>query len=161
VPNRNNPIPLLPVPGPPVALPTAPELGPIPPINPIPANIINLFNFLIYFNAGDLTDLLKTLTSNPSVGITSYGPQFIGYSAVQRLFRQLFSTFKPLKLTPQGANPDWLFNADSSIIGVQMNLSGLQVGTWFASGTPYYSPPLSNIVPDGMRSIDLDALTCH
>jgi hypothetical protein len=157
MPNGNNPIPLLPLPGPPVALPPVPQIGPIPPIIPIPANLQNLFNFLIYFNGADLTNLMQTLTSNPVVGITSYGPQFIGYSAVQRLFRQLFSTFKPLKLTPQGANPDWMFNTDSSVIGVQMNLSGLQVGAWFAAGTPYYSPPLSTIVPSGTRSVDLDA----
>ena len=154
MPNRRNvaaaPIPPLPVLPPTVTLPTVPTIGPIPPIVPIPANVQNLFNFLNYFNAQDLTDLMTTLTSNPSVGITSYGPQFIGYSAVQRLFRQLFSTFKPLKLTAQGPSPDWLFNSTSSVIGLQMNLSGLQVGTWFAANTPYFSPPLS-FVPTGTR----------
>jgi hypothetical protein len=47
MPNGNNPIPLLPLPGPPVALPPVPQIGPIPPIIPIPANLQNLFNFLI------------------------------------------------------------------------------------------------------------------
>jgi hypothetical protein len=96
-------------------------------------------------------------TVNPMVGITSYGPQFIGYSAVQRLFRQLIATFNPLQLTPQGPNTQWLFNSDSSVIGVQVTLTGLHVGSWFAANTPYFSPPLSNIVPDKTRSLDLDA----
>jgi hypothetical protein len=126
--------------------------------------------FITALNNADLTTLMGTFSqSNPNttprVGITSYGPQFVGFTAVQRLFRQLFITFSRVTLTEQGpidlANPtaNWLFNAAGSPIpqiGIQMNLSGVQVAAWFAAGTPYYSPPLSTIVPDSTRAMDLD-----
>lgn len=106
-------------------------------------------------------DTTQNLAVYPQVGITSYGPQFIGYNAVQRLFRQLYSSFQRIVLLPQGiidpTGAAWLYNSNSSQIGIQMSLSGLQVGSWFAAGTPYYSPPLSGILPDSTRSMDLDA----
>ena len=136
--------------------------GPIFPPN-IPGTWINVIAFLYYFKNENLDPLMGTFStlnnpaSYPRVGITSYGPQFIGFTAVQRLFRQLFNAFNPIALTTQGPvdpnNPgsNWLFNdpnAQVPEIGIQMNFSGVQIGSWFAAGTPYYSPPLSDIVPE-------------
>jgi hypothetical protein len=158
---------------------SVPAIGPtgvppyVPPIPGIPPTVLTVLEFFYYLNKRDLQDLMGTFStvnnaaSYPRVGITSYGPQFIGYTAVQRLFRQLISSFNPIALTPQGPPYDpqdtgstWLFNSPNAsipVVGVQVNFSGSQVGSWFAEGTPYYSPPLSNIVPNGNRAMDLDA----
>jgi hypothetical protein len=141
---------------------------PLPPIPPIVANPPTVLAFLNAFSIEQVDPVMAYFLNTspntiPRIGITSYGPQFIGYSAVQRLFRQLFSSFQNLKMTQQGPvdpqNPtkNWLFNSDASMIGIQVIFSGLQVGSWFAAGTPYYSPPLSNIVPDSNHTLDLDA----
>jgi hypothetical protein len=148
-------IPNLPLTGP--TYPIVPAVGPIPPYNLLPPNVTDLLQFLVCFNAESLSGVMGTLTTNPKVGITSYGPQYVGYAAVQRMFRQLFSAFQNLQLTPQGPTTDWLSNSDGSVMGVQVNLSGQQIGSWFAKNSPYYSPPVSDIVPDGRHSIDLDA----
>ena len=147
--------------------------APVIPPPGIPGTWITILAFLDYLNIQrDLTKLMGTFSTlnnpaaYPRVGITSYGPQFIGYTAVQRLFRQLFNSFDPIALTPQGPsdpqNPgsNWLFNSPNAPvpeIGIQMNFSGVQIGSWFAAGTPYYSPPLSNILPNSTRAMDLDA----
>ncbi len=150
--------------------PVIPAIPPIP--IPLPPRIQTVLDFLDHFAHKKLPELMTTFStvnnpaSYPRVGITSYGPQFIGNTAVQRLFRQLFNSFDPIALTPQGPsdpqNPgsNWLFNNPAlpiPEIGIQMNFSGVQIGSWFAAGTPYYSPPLSDIVPDSTRTMDLDA----
>jgi len=147
-------------------------IPPLPPIPNVQGPVWTVLLFLYYLNKKSLPDLMDTFSTKgnpavyPKVGITSYGPQFVGYTAVQRLFRQLLSSFDPIALTPQGPtdpnNPgsNWLYNADDAPvpqIGIQMNFSGVQIGSWFAEGTPNYSPPLSNIVPDSTRAMDLDA----
>ena len=118
-------------------------------------------DFLKYFNAHDVPDLMNTFGDNPLVGVTSYGPQFRGYSDVQRLFRQLIVSFQSLALTQQGnASPpqdDWLFDKTKTVVGIQMIFSGLHVAGWFAKATPHYSPPLSDIVPNSTHAMDLDA----
>ena len=151
-----------------------PQFTPLPSASPSPPIIIFQTNpdtvsfFCDALSRSDLQSLMVCFSqgnpnNTPRVGITNYGPQFVGYNAVQRLFRQLFSSFQRLKLTeqgpvdPQDPTGNWLFSADGSQIGIQMSFSGLQVGSWFAAGTPYYSPPLSNIVPDSTRAMDLDA----
>ncbi len=153
---------------------SVPVIGPtgIPPLPKIPkakGTVQTIMNFLYYLNHRDLTGLMSTFSiknnwiAYPRVGITSYGPQFIGYNAVQRLFRQLIISFDPIAMTPQypfdPTNPGehWLYNNAQTEIGIHMNFSGLQVASWFAEGTPYFSSPLSNIDPDATRAFDLDA----
>ena len=103
-----------------------------------------------------LNEVMATFAPNARVGITHYGPQFVGFGEVQRLFRQLFFSFPDLTFTEQPNNKR-LFSADETTIGTQVILAGSHKGVWFAKGTPYYSPPLSNIAPDATRMMHLDA----
>jgi hypothetical protein len=103
-----------------------------------------------------LTDVMANFRTDSRVGITSYGPQFIGYSEVQKLFRQLFFAFPDLTFNEQQGNTR-LRSQDSMMIGTQVNLAGTHEGVWFAKGTPYFSPPLSTITPDATRMMNLDA----
>jgi hypothetical protein len=106
----------------------------------------------------DLNDLMNTVFSpNPSVGITSYGPQFQGASAVRALFRQIFITFNNLVFTE--VPPRYFYRPPNQPegIAVQTQLFGLQYTSWFPRGSPYYSPPISNITPDGNHSMTVDA----
>jgi hypothetical protein len=103
-----------------------------------------------------LHDVMGTLAHNSRVGVTNYGPQFVGHAEVQKLFRQLFFSFPDITLTEQPGSPR-LFSGDKTTIGIQAVLAGSHQGVWFAKGTPYYSPPLSNIAPDATRMMHLDA----
>ena len=93
----------------------------------------------------------------PWVGISKYGPQFQGAPAVRQLFRQLFVSVSgrswrklPKILLPSGAVPP------PTGIAVQTTLSGTQKALWFQT-PPAFSPPLSNITPDGLHSMHVDA----
>jgi len=83
----------------------------------------------------------------PGVGITDYGPQFIGKSEVVELFRQLFKSFPDLEMTEARGAPR-LFSEDDNTIGIQTTLSGMHAAEWFPRGHIYFSPPLSGIHPD-------------
>jgi len=117
-----------------------------------------------YQNLNDLMTLFcpdnadRTL---PWIGISKYGPQFQGTSAVRNLFRQLFVTF------PDGAlaevDPTHRFYYPRGVAAVAITgiatptaLSGTQTALWFQT-PPYYSPPISNITPDGKHSMSVDA----
>lgn len=83
----------------------------------------------------------------PGVGITDYGPQFVGRSEVAELFSQLFKSFPDLELMKaRGAEP--LYSKDGKTIAIQCTLSGAHVEEWFPRGHKYFSPPLSGIHPD-------------
>jgi hypothetical protein len=92
----------------------------------------------------------KTL---PSVGITSDGPQFRGGDAVLELFSRLFSTFDDFRLKPS-PNAPRLYSSTPSMIAIQTRLTGKHVKLWFPSGHDFYSPPISDIDPDGQHSTE-------
>ena len=83
----------------------------------------------------------------PCVGITDYGPQFIGAPDVQRLFTQLFTSFPDLSMNPTPP-PTRFYSTDQTGISIQATLAGTQVAEWFPKGDAHYSPPLSGITPD-------------
>ena len=68
-----------------------------------------------------LNEVMATFAPNAKVGITHYGPQFVGFGEVQRLFRQLFFSFPDLTFTEQPNNKR-LFSADETTIGTQVIL---------------------------------------
>jgi len=103
-----------------------------------------------------LNSVMATFARKATVGITNYGPQFAGFAEIQKLFRQLFFAFPDLHFAEQPSN-ERLFSTDKTMIATQVILAGSHQGVWFAKGTPYYSPPLSNIVPDASRMMNLDA----
>jgi len=104
----------------------------------------------------------------PAVGITDFGPHFIGAVDVKLLFDALFSTFNNLVLLPQiseiGQIPvissQRLYSPEGvepSTIGVQTVLAGTHVKPWFDSTSPHYSPPLSNIRHDKVHKMEIPA----
>jgi len=111
-------------------------------------NLNNLMNNVFCPNTGML----------PWVGISRYGPQFEGAPAVRQLFRQLFVTFPNAALTE--VTPRFYCPGGGSTpptgIAVQTTLSGTQKALWFQT-PPAFSPPLSNITPDGLHSMHVDA----
>jgi hypothetical protein len=75
------------------------------------------------------------------------------------LFRQLFVTFPDASLAevaPRFYYPLGAAAAAVTGIAVQTTLSGTQKALWFQQ-PPYLSPPISNIVPDGLHSMGIDA----
>jgi hypothetical protein len=83
----------------------------------------------------------------PGVGITDYGPQFVGKDKVGEFFTQLFKSFPDLEMKEVRGAPR-LFSEDDNTIGIQTTLSGMHMAEWFPRGNDYYSPPLSGIHPD-------------
>ena len=95
----------------------------------------------------------------PWVGISKYGPQFQGAPAVRQLFQQLFVTFPDgslAEVAPRFYYPLGAAAAAVTGIAVQTTLSGTHKALWFQT-PPAYSPPLSNITPDGLHSMSVDA----
>jgi hypothetical protein len=94
----------------------------------------------------------------PSVGLTDYGPQFVGAPEVGVLFRRLFVTFKDFKLEQLVGPPRYYDDkAKITAIVIQARLSGTHTGPWFPKGNPHYSPPLSDIDPPKNKFTDLPA----
>jgi hypothetical protein len=95
----------------------------------------------------------------PCVGITDHGPQYIGTANVAELFRQLFTTFPDLTLTPLHGAPRLESPAKYSpkTIGVQTTLTGRHHAKWFPPGHQFFSPPLSNIHPDKVHTMAIPA----
>jgi hypothetical protein len=107
----------------------------------------------------DLTDLMRVVFSSPncSVGITNYGPQFQGASDVRTLFRQIFVAFNNLVFTEVAPRYYYRPPNQPAGIAVQTQLFGTQNTSWFPRGSAHYSPPISNITPDGNQSMTIDA----
>jgi hypothetical protein len=104
------------------------------------------------------------LGSIPAVGITNHGPQFYGADQVRLMFDTLFTVFPNFQSTPQlspNVAAKRLYSHDQTMIGIQTTLTGTQKAKWFqhtiaVAGKPdHYSPPISDIEPDGTRSITL------
>jgi len=139
-------------------------------------------SFLTYFtpgnpNYGNFGQLMNLFSANnptappftsPIVGITDHavpgtqviGPGFVGQSAIQMLFQQLFMCFNPLRLADIGA--PWMTSSDNATSAVRLTLSGTQTGAWFAQGNPGgtgYSLPLSEIrhIPQGPATSTIPA----
>lgn len=95
----------------------------------------------------------------PSVGITDSGPQFIGTLKVSILFSQLFATFPSVALLPLPGAPRLCSPGPyrPRTIGLQLTLTGVQLARWFPHGNPHYSPPLSDIHPDGVHMMNVPA----
>jgi hypothetical protein len=102
----------------------------------------------------------------PAVGITDHGPQFYGAGEVRLLFQTFFTAFPDAQILPQlspGVPSKRLYSQDQTMIGIQTILAGTQKDLWFqhrstALGLPdHYSPPLSDIEPDGSHKMQLPA----
>jgi hypothetical protein len=100
----------------------------------------------------------------PACGITDHGPQFIGEAAVRKLFQTLFTAFPDFRSTPEVAfklPSKRMYSKDQTMITIQTTITGTQHGLWFQDkvGTGklpgYYSPPISDIQPDGTHQMDL------
>lgn len=95
----------------------------------------------------------------PCVGITDHGPQYVGAADVAELFRQLFTTFPDLTLTPVPGAPGLESPPKYSpkTIGLQTTLTGTHLAPWFPLGHRFFSPPLSNIHPDKVHTMKVPA----
>jgi hypothetical protein len=102
--------------------------------------------------------------SIPACGITDHGPQFIGEAAVRKLFQTIFTAFPDFRSTPVVASGDpskRMYSHDQTMIAIQTTITGTQQGLWFqdkvgSGGHPgHYSPPISDIQPDGTHKMDL------
>jgi hypothetical protein len=102
--------------------------------------------------------------SVPACGITDHGPQFIGEAAVRKLFQTIFTAFPDFRSTPEvapGVPSKRMYSHDHTMITIQTTITGTQHGLWFQdkvgpSGHPgHYSPPISDIQPDGTHKMDL------
>jgi hypothetical protein len=111
----------------------------------------------VYQNLTTLMQQFVPVTNNlPWIGIAKYGPQFQG-SAVRTLFRQLFISFPDCELAEVAPRFYLPNNSPYGVgIAVQTTLSGSQQSAWFQQHG-YASPPISNIVPDGVHSMSVDA----
>ena len=94
----------------------------------------------------------------PCVGITDHGPQFTGVQQVSTLFSQLFTTFPDMALLPLTGAPRLYSPEDyrPRTIGLQTTLTGTHLDRWFTHGR-HYSPPLSDIHPDGLHLMSIPA----
>ena len=119
-----------------------------------------LANFLEFVNEHDLAGVMRQFDNvDPQVGITNYGPQFKGFAQVQMLWRQIFHAFTKFSFDEQPLNVR-LSSPPASpypMISTQVYFTGQHAGAWFAKGTKWYSPPLSDIYPDGSCLMSLDA----
>lgn len=113
--------------------------------------VLNEPGFANYHDVNYLTNQLFCADDPPrkapGVGITDYGPQFVGKAEVVVLFGQLFKSFPDLELTEARGAPR-LYSKDGNTIGFQCTLSGAHAEEWFPRGNKYFSPPLSGIHPD-------------
>ena len=100
----------------------------------------------------------------PACGITDHGPQFIGQAAVRKLFQTIFTAFPDFRSSPVVANgvpSKRMYSNDQTMIALQTTITGTQQGLWFQDkvgpgGHPgHYSPPISDIQPDGTHKMDL------
>jgi hypothetical protein len=124
-----------------------------------------LDNFLYYVstpdsvtNKPDLKQVMALFDTTPKVGITNYGPQYNDFGQVKMLWRQIFFAFTDFSFEEQQFNVR-LSNpaAPPPMISTQVSITGQHTGAWFAKGTKWYSPPLSDIIPDSSRMMNLDA----
>jgi hypothetical protein len=102
--------------------------------------------------------------SIPACGITDHGPQFIGDTEVRLLFQTIFTAFPDFRSLPQvapGVPSKRMYSQDQTMIAIQTTISGTQKARWFQDkfgpgGRPgHYSPPISDIQPDGKHAMQL------
>src|ERR1700722_11449221 len=63
-------------------------------------------------------------TVKPSVGLSDYGPQFVGSAEVLALFQQIFTTFPNVLFQPLDDSP-WLYSkASPPKVAIEGDLSG-------------------------------------
>jgi hypothetical protein len=119
------------------------------------ANYHDVNHLMTLFCADDVPN------KNPGVGITDYGPQFIGVAQVTELFNQLFTTFPDVALTPLPGAPRLYSPSDylPKTIGVQTTLTGNQIFPWFPKDKfpNFFSSPLSDIHPDKYQVMKVPA----
>lgn len=93
----------------------------------------------------------------PSVGLTNYGPLFVGQNDVIGLFAQIFRSFpNDFRFAPVTWSPR-LYSSSGDEIAIQVWMSGTQEQPWFPNGNPHFSPPISNIAPAGNKQMNLPA----
>jgi hypothetical protein len=122
-------------------------------------------------NYGNINFLMQNVFSQdatastiPAVGITDYGPQFLGADDVKHLFDKLLhKTFKnTFFISPMST---YLIANNQSMAAAQTLLGGTQTDVWYQHNdkTPphnkdHYSPPISTIQPDGTHSTEVPAV---
>jgi len=96
-------------------------------------------------------------TVKPSVGLSDYGPQFVGSAEVLGLFHQIFTSFPNVLFDPLEGRP-WLYSREAPpMVAIEADLTGRHDKKWFDKGHAHYSPPISWIEPDRVQHMSLAA----